>query len=163
MERVLRKVNAESYVLGGEKTEKVLKRMEKEGYIIKLKEREAGGEESVEYVVGPRGKVEVGERGVAGVVKRVYGKRGQEVEELEKRLEKSLGKGTFSGRKDGKGEGQQEEQDREQDVVPLGVNLEGPGRTPGRHQMRASGSEEDEEIREGEVEGDEDEDGSDEE
>ena len=107
LERVLKKVNAENYMLAGEKTEKVLKRMEREGYIIKVREREAGGEESVEWIVGPRGKVEIGEEGVAGVVKKVYGKRGQEVEELEARLERSLGKGTFGrGEKDSGGGGQ---------------------------------------------------------
>ena len=95
LESILKKVNADNYVLGGEKTEKVLKRMEREGYIVKIREREAGGEETVDWVVGPRGKVEVGERGVAGLVKGVYGKKGTEMEELEGKLERSLGVGTF--------------------------------------------------------------------
>jgi melanoma-associated antigen len=98
LERILTKMNAGINVLGGEKTDKVLKRMEREGYIVKIREREAGGEETVEWTVGPRGKVEIGERGVAGLVCEVYGKRDEELEELEARLEKSLGKGTF-GRK----------------------------------------------------------------
>jgi hypothetical protein len=94
LEKALDKVNAGDYVLG-EKTDKILKRLEKEGYIVKVKEREAGGEETIEWVVGPRGKVEVGESGVAGLVLGVYGKKDAEVEDLEQRLEKSLGKGTF--------------------------------------------------------------------
>ncbi|MCJ1315653.1 hypothetical protein MMC15_000973 [Xylographa vitiligo] len=93
LERALRRVNAGEFV-GGEKTEKVLKRMEREGYVVKVREREAGGEESVEWVVGPRGRVEVGEVGVAGLVRGVYkGGREADVEGLERRLEKSLGVG----------------------------------------------------------------------
>lgn len=84
-------MNADNHVLGGEKTEKVLRRMEREGYIVKVREREAGGDESVDYVVGPRGKVEVGEKGVAGLVRKVFGKKDSEKEELEARLVRSLG------------------------------------------------------------------------
>ena len=91
LEKHLRRMNADNYVLAGEKTEKVLKRMEKENYIIKVRERDGGGEESVEYIIGPRGKVEVGERGVAGLVRSVYGKKDAEADELERRLVRSLG------------------------------------------------------------------------
>ncbi|KAL8673919.1 MAG: hypothetical protein Q9168_001666 [Polycauliona sp. 1 TL-2023] len=93
LEKHLKRMNADNYVLSGEKTEKVLKRMEKEGYIVKIRERDGGGEESVDYVVGPRGKAEVGEIGVAGCVRKVFGKTGMEREELEKRLVRSLGEG----------------------------------------------------------------------
>ena len=44
----LKRVNAENYVLGGEKIDKVLKRMGKDGYVVKVKEREVGGEETIE-------------------------------------------------------------------------------------------------------------------
>ncbi|KAI4165355.1 MAG: hypothetical protein LQ342_001223 [Letrouitia transgressa] len=91
LESSLKKMNADNHVLGGEKTEKVLRRMEREGYIVKVREREAGGDESVDYVVGPRGKVEVGEKGVAGLVRKVFGKKDSEKEELEARLVRSLG------------------------------------------------------------------------
>ena len=91
LEKHLKRMNADNYVLNGEKTEKVLKRMEREQYIVKVRERDGGGEETVDYVVGPRGKVEVGERGVAGLVKRVYNKKDAEADELEKRLVRSLG------------------------------------------------------------------------
>lgn len=90
LERHLKRMNADNYVLG-EKTEKILKRLEREQYIVRVRERDGGGEESVEFVVGPRGKVEVGERGVAGVVRRVYGKRDAEADELERKLVRSLG------------------------------------------------------------------------
>ena len=91
LERHLKRVNADNYVLNGEKTEKVLKRMEREGYIVKVRERDGGGEESVDYIIGPRGKAEVGERGVAGVIRKVYGKKDLEADELEKKLVRSLG------------------------------------------------------------------------
>lgn len=84
-------MNADNYVLNGEKTEKILKRMEREGYIVKVRERDGGGEESVDYIVGPRGKAEIGEKGVAGVVRKVYAKKDAEADELEKRLVRSLG------------------------------------------------------------------------
>lgn len=91
LERHLKRMNADDYVLNGEKTEKVLKRMEREGYIVKVRERDGGGEESVDYIIGPRGKAEVGERGVADMVRKVYGKKDVEADELEKKLVRSLG------------------------------------------------------------------------
>ena len=91
LEKHLKRMNADNYVLHGEKTEKVLKRIEREQYVVKVRERDGGGEETVDYVIGPRGKVEVGERGVAGLVKRVYNKKDAEADELEKRLVRSLG------------------------------------------------------------------------
>lgn len=122
LEKHLRRMNADNYVLAGEKTEKVLKRMEKENYIIKVRERDGGGEESVEYVIGPRGKVEVGERGVAGLVRSVYGKKDAEADELERRLVRSLGdvviekKSREVGEEEGILEGEQENEDDQADV-----------------------------------------------
>ena len=95
LERYLKRFNADNYVLNGEKTENVLKKMEKQGYVVKIKDREPGGEEIVDWMVGPRGKVEIGENGAAALVKNVYGKRDVELEQLEDKLEKSLGAGTF--------------------------------------------------------------------
>ena len=132
LERALRRVNAGEFV-GGEKTERVLKRMEREGYVVKVREREAGGEESVEWVVGPRGRVEVGEVGVAGLVRGVYkGGRGEDVEDLERRLEKSLGVGRVGGRRDEEeGEGRGDEGGREED---------GGGRREGRRASARTGA-----------------------
>lgn len=155
LERALKKVAAGEYGPGGEKMDKVLKRMEKEGYIVKIREREAGGEESVEYVVGPRGKVEVGERGVAGCVREVYG---DGVTGLEKRLERSLGAGTFGkleesvvndGREvDGEGNGEDGEGGAEEEERPA------RRRTSARRSGRRAQEEEDD--------GDEDDEGDDE-
>lgn len=109
LERYLKRVNADNHCLGGEKTEKILKRMEREGYVVKVRERDGGGEESVDYVVGPRGKAEIGEKGVAGVVRKVYGKKDLEAEELEKRLVRSLGEVVLGKKKDGEdGEAERE-------------------------------------------------------
>ena len=91
LERDLEKLNASNYVLNGEKTENVLKRMERQAYIVKVRERDGGGEESVDYVVGPRGKAEVGEKGVAELIRSVYDRRDTDQDELERRLVRSLG------------------------------------------------------------------------
>ena len=111
LERYLKRCNADTYVMNGEKTENVLKKMEKHGYIVKIKDREPGGEEIVDWVVGPRGKVEVGEKGVASMVRNVYGKRDVEMDQLEDKLEKSLGAGTF--RRKTRKHGEEEEREGE--------------------------------------------------
>jgi melanoma-associated antigen len=71
-------------------TEKLLQKLTKEGYLEKRRDT-SSGEEITEWVVGPRGKIEVGEGGVQGIVRAVYGRSGGDDEELEKRLGRSLG------------------------------------------------------------------------
>ena len=71
-------------------TEKLLQKLAKEGYLEKRRDT-SSGEEIIEWVVGPRGKIEVGERGVQGFVRAVYGRSGEDDEELERKLERSLG------------------------------------------------------------------------
>ena len=82
-------------VEGYEKTEKLLKRIEREGYLVKIKESAGpGNEEDVFWMVGPRGKVEVGDSGVEGLTREVYGSpEGQESQELGRRIARSLGLG----------------------------------------------------------------------
>ena len=77
LERYLKRVNAETYTALGA-TEKLLARMVKEGYVERRRDTSTG-EESIEWVVGPRGKVEVGTKGVMGLVKGVYGFLGADV------------------------------------------------------------------------------------
>jgi hypothetical protein len=89
LERFLKRTNADQ-TTPVDKTDKLLARMVKEGYIVKIKDTSAG-EELVDYMVGPRGKVEVGDEGVAGLVKTVYGDGA--LPDLEKRIERSLGIG----------------------------------------------------------------------
>ena len=99
LDRYLKRVNvdettpfADSMAYSGiDKTDKLLKRMEKDGYIVKIRDTSTG-EETIDWVIGQRGKVEVGERGVTGLVKMVYGDLDEEeAEELERKLERSLG------------------------------------------------------------------------
>lgn len=85
LERHLKRVNADTST-PVDRTDKLLARMIKEGYVYKVKDT-SSGDELVEFMVGPRGRVEVGEEGVAGLVRRVYGEGS---EELEKRIERSL-------------------------------------------------------------------------
>lgn len=76
---------------GLDKTEKLLKRMEKDGYVVKIRDTSTG-EETIDWIVGQRGKVEVGEVGVSGLVKAVYGELDEDdADELERKLERSLG------------------------------------------------------------------------
>lgn len=174
LEKHLKRMNADNYVLAGEKTEKVLKRMERENYIIKVRERDGGGEESVEYVIGPRGKVEVGERGVAGLVRSVYGKKDAEADELDRRLARSLGDVVIDEKKrrvegeegdvegqENNGERPEEEEEEQQAPGRGGRKKQTPKPTPkptrrssGRNKQRARDEEEVEE--EDDDEGDED-------
>lgn len=92
LERYLARMNADQYT-PIDKTEKLLQRLCKEGYIVKTREMD-GGEEIIEYMVGPRGKVEVGSGGVAGLARSVYGVVGATDEaEFEAKLRRSLGIG----------------------------------------------------------------------
>ncbi|KAI4725399.1 MAGE-domain-containing protein [Aureobasidium sp. EXF-10728] len=98
LERYLKRVDVEEaaaqnsvniMVSGGDKTEKLLKRMEKDGYVVKARDNSTG-EEMVEWMVGPRGRTEIGDSGVRGMVKRVYGEV-EDPAELARALERSLG------------------------------------------------------------------------
>jgi hypothetical protein len=90
MERYLKRVNVEDAAAQNrDKTEKLLKRMEKDAYIIKVRDNSTG-EEVIEWMVGPRGKTEVGDSGVRGMVNQVYGEV-EDPAELARALERSLG------------------------------------------------------------------------
>ena len=154
LETCLRRVNADNFLLG-DKTDKILKRMEREGYIVKIREREAGGEETVEWVVGPRGRVEVGEEGVAGLVRGVFGKEAG----LESRLERSLGSGTFKKESEDidtarEGRPEEEEVDREEQELGVQPQRRRSGRRRVQQEDEGEEEEEEEEARDGE-EGDE--------
>lgn len=187
LEKHLKRMNADNYVLAGEKTEKVLKRMERENYIVKVRERDGGGEESVEYVIGPRGKVEVGEIGVAGLVREVYGKEDAEADELERRLVRSLGdvviekkknrriageEGDIEGEEESEGaeaeeraqEAEEDEEQQQQANGRKGRKKQTPKQTPkqtrrssGRNKKLARDEEEEEEEEEDEDEEESDE------
>jgi hypothetical protein len=119
-------MNAEDYT-PIDKTDKLLARLCKEGYLVRTKESD-GNEEIVEFMVGPRGKVEVGSSGVAGLVREVYGRgrgagagAGEEGStqleremraEFEERLRRSLG---IVGVREHEEEEEEEEQRREEE------------------------------------------------
>lgn len=78
---------------GMDKTEKLLKRMEKDSYIVKIRDTSTG-EETIDWIVGQRGKVEVGEQGVTGLVTAVYGELDEDAStDLQRRVDRSLGAG----------------------------------------------------------------------
>ncbi|KAK8199174.1 MAGE family-domain-containing protein [Phyllosticta capitalensis] len=87
LQRYLQRMNAEKSTPVG-KSDDVVKAMQKHLYITKTTEMTPGGDEMVEYTVGPRGKVEVGEQGVSGLVRTVYGEDAPD--DLERKLERSL-------------------------------------------------------------------------
>ncbi|KAF4333649.1 non-structural maintenance of chromosome element 3 [Fusarium beomiforme] len=90
LKRYLQRVNADRNV-SSEKTEIILKKMERQGYVIKKVERPPvghDGDPNTTWHVGPRGKEEVGLDGVMGITREVYGDSWNE--DNEKKLRASL-------------------------------------------------------------------------
>ncbi|GES60766.1 MAGE-domain-containing protein [Aspergillus terreus] len=73
LERYLQRTNTDTYT-PIDRTDRFLQRLCKEGYLVRNREMDSG-EEVIEYMVGPRGKIEVGTQGVAGLVREVYGRQ----------------------------------------------------------------------------------------
>lgn len=71
-----------------EQTEIVLQRLIRQGYLIKGTAAGEEGDEAITWHVGPRGKVEVDNEAIAGVVRAVFG---DATEGLENKLQTSLG------------------------------------------------------------------------
>ena len=71
LERYLKRTNADTYT-PLDQTDRFLQRLCREGYLVRVREMD-GGEEIVEYILGSRGKIEVGLIGVKGLVSEVYG------------------------------------------------------------------------------------------
>ncbi|KAH3996183.1 hypothetical protein HBH98_116570 [Parastagonospora nodorum] len=86
LDRSLRRMNADQTTPLGTK-DKTLALMVKDGYIVKLKDDTT--DDAIDYIVGPRGKVEVGRDGFAKFVRAMYGQEGED-EELEKAIERTL-------------------------------------------------------------------------
>jgi hypothetical protein len=86
LDRALRRMNADQTTPLGSK-DKTLSTMVKDGYIVKVKD--ASGEESVDYIVGPRGKVEVGRDGIAQFMRMMHGES-EDAVELEKKMQRTL-------------------------------------------------------------------------
>lgn len=84
--RALKRLNVDENTPLG-KTDAILKKMGAQGYIWKVTDRQ-GEEETIDYRLGPRGKTEIGKRGVRGFVQEVYGDSAPD--DLDKRLNRSL-------------------------------------------------------------------------
>ncbi|KAM3436338.1 hypothetical protein NHJ13734_005108 [Beauveria thailandica] len=90
LNRYLQRLNADKNV-GSERTEVTLKRMERQGYVVRKVDRPPVGHEgelTVTWHVGPRAKEEIGIDGVMGFVREVYG---EPSDDLETKLRSSLG------------------------------------------------------------------------
>jgi melanoma-associated antigen len=67
-----------------------LARMCREGFITKITDN-SSGQTSVEYIVGPRGKIQIGEEGVKSFVKAVWAEDDKAAQaDLEKQLDRTL-------------------------------------------------------------------------
>lgn len=91
LKRYLRRLNAETNSFHSTKTEDTLAKLQRQGYLVKNIDKEArqhGDEhEATTWFVGPRGKVEVSDEAIAGLVRAVWGEQSAE---LESRLQSSL-------------------------------------------------------------------------
>lgn len=87
LDRAFRRMNADNSTPLGTK-DKTLALMAKDGYIVRVKDN-SSGEETVDYIVGPRGKVEVGRDGFAKFVRTIYGEEADQ-DELERSIERTL-------------------------------------------------------------------------
>ncbi|KAF4632220.1 hypothetical protein G7Y89_g5906 [Cudoniella acicularis] len=84
--RLLKRLNIEENT-PLDKTAAILKKMSNQGYIAKDSEK-TPDEEIITWRVGPRGMVEIGNRGIQAFVKHVYG--AEAPEDLDKRIHRSL-------------------------------------------------------------------------
>ncbi|KAG0135845.1 MAGE family-domain-containing protein [Tuber indicum] len=87
LDRYLRRMNADRSTAAGE-TERVLQSMIRHGYISKQKDDNAN-DGTFDYVLGPRGKVEIGTDGVLSMIKTVYATNVPE--DVEKRMMRNIG------------------------------------------------------------------------
>jgi len=114
--RHLRRLNAEENT-PLDKTESLLAKMQKQGYIVKIKDN-SSGDDITEWMVGPRGKVEIGKKGVRGLVETVYGQSAPE--DLDARLRVSLGIKDKAQEGEGEGEGQDGEREEREVRARIG-------------------------------------------
>lgn len=89
LKRYLARLNADQNV-SSEKTEVIMKKMERQGYVIKKVDRPPigqDGDHTITWLVGTRAKEEIGLDGVLGMAREVYG---GSTPDLEKKLRASL-------------------------------------------------------------------------
>jgi len=115
LERYLKRMHLDDTtpVEGYEKPALLIKRMERDGYIVRVKETGPSGEEDISWILGSRAKVEIGDAGVSGLTKAVYNQpEGNEGEELEKRIARSLSVGDRPADRQRQAEGGAEQKKR---------------------------------------------------
>ncbi|KYK59870.1 MAGE protein [Drechmeria coniospora] len=103
LKRYLMRLNADQNFTN-EKTEVTLKKMERQGYVVKKVERPPighDGDHTITWHVGPRAKEEVGLDGVMGMVREVYDEWSPD---MEKKLRASFGMKARQGATGGGGE-----------------------------------------------------------
>jgi hypothetical protein len=88
LESVLARLNLSKNMGSLDSTPNMIAKMSRQGYIYKSVEK-TQDEEQIDWYVGPRGKMEIGNQGIIGLVREVYGEDAPE--DLQKRLHKSLG------------------------------------------------------------------------
>ncbi|KAK3695433.1 MAGE family-domain-containing protein [Podospora appendiculata] len=115
-----------------EKTELVLQRMIKQGYLVRVVEAKTqGDEDSVTWHVGPRGKMEVNNEAIAALIRTVYGTR---TAELEAKLQVSL---KVKERKIDDAQAAEEGNGGEEEEAAAGNGDPGPSRRRGRRRAAA--------------------------
>ncbi|KAI0476117.1 MAGE family protein [Xylariaceae sp. FL0804] len=90
LRRYLDRLNADQN-LPSDKTENVLAKLVRQGYVDKVVEKsDAGDDDTVTWCVGPRGRVEVPPASIKAVVTQVWGEP-EDQDDFDKKLNKSLG------------------------------------------------------------------------
>ncbi|KAI1370707.1 MAGE-domain-containing protein [Hypoxylon crocopeplum] len=87
LRRYLTRLNA-SQNLPMDKTDNVLQKIARQGYVDKVVEKSDGDEDAVTWCVGPRGRVEVPPESIAAIVTEVWGDL---PDDFNKKLQRSLG------------------------------------------------------------------------
>lgn len=106
LRRYLTRLNA-SQNLPMDKTDHVLQKLIRQGYLDKVVERVEGDEDAITWCVGPRGRVEVSPQSIAQVVNEIWG---DPPDDFDTKLEKSLGvRGMGRARTVNRAEAEQEE------------------------------------------------------
>ncbi|KAE8448749.1 hypothetical protein EG329_008964 [Mollisiaceae sp. DMI_Dod_QoI] len=112
LKRHLQRMNLEQNAAGLGKTDELLKKMERQGYLNKVTETNAD-EETVDWHVGARGKVEIATKGIRGLVLEVYGDNPPE--DLDKKLQRTLGMEIKKANTSNGVNGQEEEEQAEEE------------------------------------------------
>lgn len=168
LDRYLRRANADTYT-PIDRTDRLIERLCKEKYIVRNREMD-GGEEMIEYIVGPRGKTEIGALGVAGLVREVYGHGAagessdslthverQRIEDFEDRLRRSLGFKSRAPQEEGENEDNDADNPNQDDE---GTQSQAPTQTQRRQSQRhaVNGDQSEGEAEDNDEDEDEDED-----